>query len=120
MEKANLNFVRFEAADVITTSGPFAKEDINDATLYYFYGLGNDRQAPGGAGLLIRNQGVDVTDQYLNTLYDESQYYAIRTGFTPLAVTSDGVEGQSSAYLEGIHIYDGAYTLSDRKFSYKQ
>ena len=120
MEKAKLNFIRFEAADVLTSS--IFRNEATD--LFYFYGLGSDKMAPadrGGGNLQIHFNGEDVTDQYLNTLYDETQNYAIQYNMMGvMAITSNGVEGQSSASLEEKNIYDGAYTLSGRKFTYKQ
>ena len=130
MQNTEMEFIAFDAADIIATSGgPYAGENKNDpnyAGLYYFYGLGSDSTAPNGEGLQIRNQGQDVTSQYLNRTSSNGANYVLRKlvngeTFGPTyTLTSSGVEGTLSSVLKENFLGDGAYTLGGKYFNSQQ
>ena len=125
MEKARLKSIPLGNSNVITMSGgPYAHENINDTSLFYFYGLGCDRTAPTGEDLRINNGGKNVTSDYLDAIYKENKYYQITnsTGLLKhyLSSSNGGAEDLLSEALNIKEIRDGAYTLSNGKFTYKQ
>ena len=102
MRYADAEFIRFDAQDVITTSGE---------TVYKFKGLGSDVNGDGDKPFSISVGGNDVTDVYANSMYgvnanDGKTVYTLaeRDNYTY-------IETKTSEELGKKGIKDGSYTL---------
>ena len=117
MQKAELEFVTFESADVIATSGN---------PQFFFKGLGSDVAGDFGRNLSIADAGgLDVTDTYV---YEGSDY-KVANGESELETVrfyslnpagEDSLPFAETATADDLGLgglKDGTYELSDSKFT---
>ena len=116
MEKAEIEFRAFDEQDILTASpgpGPVP-------TLYYFSGLGSDKNVGQYTRLRIQDdEGSDVTDTYYNSDKNgATSPYSISNGSgTSYNLSRGGVEEVTSAVLAQNGISDGSYQLSGYTFT---
>lgn len=114
-----LTVVRFDAEDVITTSG-----SSGPASLIYVYGFGNDKTANQSTALvnklavdqpllILTDTGKDVTTIYCSDTYQLSPgSYGVPGTNRPILIAETY---HTASSLESEGLVDGAYTFDKEK-----